>query len=236
MGYDDDYYDMAADEYAQEAYEDELIENAIREQSEDAVRWYLGTYGDSVTARVQAAIGQAEGLIGAGFPSPALVAATTALELMIRFLIIRPLVQGAFLSDEWAALLTERVATGRTVEDRKLLPQVARAWHLDLESLQLPDGRPTWTTIASTLWPLRDRVVHRGDVAIDADATAAIAAAHQLLDEMVTPLAVRLRLSWPGTAWHDVDVQAGNSRLVMTYTPLDAFADIGGTRARTRRA
>jgi hypothetical protein len=46
------------------------------------------------------------------------------------------LVQGAFLSDEWAGILTDRILTGRTAEDRKLVPVLLRQWGLDVTKVR----------------------------------------------------------------------------------------------------
>ena len=54
----------------------------------------------------------AEKLRKAGFNGSALIAGVTAIELIIRFLLLRPLVSGAFLSEEWESILTERIGEG----------------------------------------------------------------------------------------------------------------------------
>jgi hypothetical protein len=121
-------YDFAFDAEA------EAIEEAIRQQSEDGVRAYLGKYGDAAEARVDGCTETARQLLGAGQAAAALVFAASAVELAVRFLILRPLVHGAFLDDEWAELLTARAVGGRSAEDRMLVPQVLRHWGVAVDA------------------------------------------------------------------------------------------------------
>ena len=78
-------------ENAQSEYLSKVIDEDIAEQRADSVRSYLGTYGDAVQERVTRCIADAGRLADAGFPSPAVVAAVTAVELIIRYYILRPL-------------------------------------------------------------------------------------------------------------------------------------------------
>lgn len=113
--------------YEEEAAKEEFIQNALKGISEDGIRGYLGRNGDAIDERVQHCIKQAERLLGEGFPQPAIILATTAIELTVRYFLICPLIQAAFLSEEWAYLLTERIIAARTGEDRKLLPKFLKS-------------------------------------------------------------------------------------------------------------
>ena len=84
--------------YEEEAARDAFIDETLKGISEDGVRSYLGTYGDAVDERVQGCIKQAGELREAGFFQPAVILAATATELIVRFLLIHPLIQAAFLS------------------------------------------------------------------------------------------------------------------------------------------
>jgi hypothetical protein len=88
------------------------------------------------------------------------VLAVTAIELIIRYLLIRPLLQGAFLSDEWASFITQRITSGRSAEDRKLLPKILKAQGIAIEVILRQNGRPLWETIISDVYKKRQRVVH----------------------------------------------------------------------------
>ena len=111
-GWDDYSY------YQDEAAHDAFIQGTLRDISEDSVRSYLGQNGDAVDERVLDCIKQANELHRAGFLQAAVVSATIGIELIVRYLLIQPLIQAAFLSQEWAYLLTQRIASGRTAEDR----------------------------------------------------------------------------------------------------------------------
>src|SRR5712691_13514115 len=108
------------------------FEEDLKEQAKQAVKGYLGQNGDAIDQRVGASLAEASALLKGGYFGPALCSAAIAIELIIRFMLVRPLVQGAFLSDEWAEILTARVATGRTADDRDMVPAVVRQWGLDV--------------------------------------------------------------------------------------------------------
>ena len=108
----DDYdyaYEADQAERAREAYEAQLIDDALRTISTDAAVSYLGRHGDAIDTRVSACIAEARLLLVEGHPGSALALATTGLELMLRFMLVRPLVPGVFLSDEWADILSTRI-------------------------------------------------------------------------------------------------------------------------------
>jgi hypothetical protein len=70
------------------------------------------------------------------------------------------LLQGAFLSDERAKLLSQKVLNGRTAEDRELLPAILRNWKIDITSITLSDGRQLWETIVTRVWQRLNNYVH----------------------------------------------------------------------------
>jgi hypothetical protein len=84
------------------------------------------------------------------------------MELMIRFMLVRPLIQGAFLSDEWADILTARIATGQTARDRELVPGVLRQWGLDVTKIRTEVSKVlVWEFTEAKLFPNRHNYVHR---------------------------------------------------------------------------
>lgn len=155
---DDDWWDYARDEYGAG-----LVADALREQSLEAARWYLATHGDAVDERVQRLLDDARELFAADHFGPALTYAATAAELIVRFLLLRPLIQSAFLSDEWAEILTKRIEQGRSADDRELLPAVARRWDIDLLAVELADGSTVWELVVREMWPTRNRHIHAGE-------------------------------------------------------------------------
>lgn len=142
-------------------YIEEQVREAIDGRPEDSARAYLGTYRDAVTERVQHTIDEAEALLAAGHHGPATSLAATAVELTVRDLVIRPLVQGAFLSDQWAATLTNHILRGAPGEVRRLLPVIATAWGLDLDEVRLADGAGVWGIFTGPVSQARNAFVHR---------------------------------------------------------------------------
>jgi hypothetical protein len=178
--------------YEEEAAQAAFIEDTLKNISEDGVRNYLGTYGDAIDARIQNCMKDARMLMGGDFLQSAVVSAVTAIELTIRFLLLRPLMQAAFLSEEWANLLTQRVASGRTGSDREILPQILRFHDVELNEIQLPSGQPLWKTITESVYAKRNGIVHRAEPATEDDALLAINSADQLRKGVVLPFAKKL--------------------------------------------
>src|SRR2546426_12054904 len=119
-------YDFYDDDY------DVGYERLLEELSEETAKYALGTTGDAIDARVASCLREAEELLASSHPGPALSLAATAGELVIRFLIVRPLVQAAFFSEEWASIIASRIGTGRGSDDRELLPKVLKQWGIDI--------------------------------------------------------------------------------------------------------
>ncbi|TPQ32798.1 hypothetical protein C2U70_20755 [Bradyrhizobium guangdongense] len=215
-GWDDAAY------YEEEAAQAEFIENTLKNISEDGVRNYLGTYGDAVDERISHCMREARMLLTGGFFQSATVSAVTAIELTIRFLLLRPLVQAAFFSEEWANLLTQRVASGRTAGDREILPQILAFHGIDLGKTKLPNGSLLWRTIVEKVYKQRDKIVHRGEATSEDNATLAIQCADSLRNEIVLPYASKLGFTLDKTGcWQRTKTLLSGSR----YNARDPFAD-----------
>jgi len=209
-------------EFSQKEYEADLIREALRSISKDAAKAYLCKYGDAVDTRIIARLGEAKQLLQPNHPGPALALAVTPLEITIRFLLLQPLVQGAFLSDRWAAILAARVATGRTAEDREMLPSILREWGVDLMKIKTASGLQVWPFIVGQLWALRNRFVHRADTVPTDIASQAIASAETFRTEVVGAVAKKLGFTLDATQKWSVINRPGE---VETYETGDPFAD-----------
>jgi hypothetical protein len=213
-GWDDRAY------YEEEAAKEAFIQETLRGISEDGIRGYLGPYGDAIDARVDDSITQAGKLKDAKFYQSSVVMAVTAIELIVRFLLLRPLVQAAFLSDEWAYLLTQRIASGRTAEDRKLLPQILEFQGVEINKLRLKNGKELWDTITTEVYRKRDRIIHAADPASEPDAQLAMACAIQLHNDVVLPIAKKLGFTLEETGcWHEIRTK----NMMTSFTPGDPF-------------
>jgi hypothetical protein len=143
MSYVDDY-----DDYIDVSY-DSVIEELIEGISKDNMQSYLGTYGDAVEERINTCLSLAEKLYKLNYYGSSITVSVTAIEIIIRFMLLRPLIQGAFLSDEWAGILTDRIATGRTAKDKELLPSVVKQLGIDIITVKLRNGQKLWETLYS---------------------------------------------------------------------------------------
>jgi hypothetical protein len=178
--------------YEEELAQAEFIQETLKNISEDGVRNYLGTYGDAVDARIEHCMKEARMLLTGGFFQSSVVSAVTAIELTIRFLLLRPLMQAAFLSEEWASLLTQRIASGRGSGDREILPQILNFHDIDLNEIKLPNGKTLWPTITDVVYSTRNKIVHRAEPVSQDDAILAIQCADVLRSEVVMPYAKKL--------------------------------------------
>lgn len=217
-GWDDESY------YEQEAAQDAFMSNAIRDISEDSVKSYLGCNGDAIGARVQDCVRQARELKDAGYFQSSQVLAVTAIELIVRFLLIRPLLQGAFLSDEWAYFVTQRIASGRSSEDRKLLPKILDVHAINIRTVRLPSGRALWETIVNEAYPKRNRVIHAAESATAEEAQTAIDCAAQIYSEVVLPIAKKLGFTLETTGcWSITSSQNGEISRGTRFVVADPF-------------
>ena len=186
MSSDDDY------DYRQEAAMEAFLEEELRRLAEEPVFGYLAVHGDAIEARVKRCLAQAQALNDSGHHGAALTRAASGIEVTIRFFLARPLVQGAFLSEDWAELLSQKVLSGRTAEDRELLPAILRNWKIDITNVKLTDGTQAWEQIVRRVRPRRNDYVHKADDASAEDVLLAIECLMTLLSQVVDPLATKL--------------------------------------------
>jgi len=183
-----------------EGYEDDLqdewlsnyVEEELRHLAEAPAFDYLAHYGDAIEDRVRNCLTEAHSLRNSGFPGAALVRAAAGIEIAIRFFLARPLLQGAFLSNEWAQLLSNKLLNGRTAEDKELLPAILRNWKIDITSVRLRNGDQLWETVVTRVWQRRNEYVHKGEQVDDHDAELALESLAALLDDVVARVANRL--------------------------------------------
>lgn len=202
----------------------EFIENSVTEIAYDNVRIYLGTYGDAVEERVGQCILEAKKMIELEFWGPSLTLSITAIEITIRFMVLRPLMQGAFLSEEWAEILTKRIATGRSAEDRKLLPAILRQWGVDITTIKTKSNESLWQNIKSLIQKRND-FVHSGEEIKEQEARKGLEAADTLVAEVIVPIAEKFGFSLSETGrWHKIDKydSEGGERHT-SFKPLSPF-------------
>jgi hypothetical protein len=223
MPWDDHYSD-----YERETAMEEFLNEELRRIAEEPVFYYLASYGDAIEARVRRCLDQARNLIEAGFFGAALVRAAAGIEITIRFFLARPLVQGAFLSDDWSQLISQKILNSRTAEDRELLPAILRNWKVDITAVKLPDGSQVWEQIVGNIRRRRNEYVHKADDTSRDEAILAIDCLEALLSQIVDPLARKLGFtrdqtgSWSVVAVHNPP-EFPNLNPPRKFTPRDPF-------------
>lgn len=179
-------------DYLQEEAFNKFLEEQLLEIASSPVFAYLAKHGDAIEERVRCCIEEATALRNAGFFGAALIRSAAAIEISIRFFLARPLLSGAFLSDEWAATLSERILKKRTAEDRELLPAILQNWGIDITKVLLSDKSQVWEQVTKRVWPRRNDYVHKGASIGESDAVLASACLDAILKEVVDPISVLL--------------------------------------------
>ena len=150
-------------EYERQEAEAEYWEKLPKQLHEEAVWSYLGVYGDAIEDRVKRLITTAHEMHKSGFYGPSLTTSVTAIEVMIAYFCLRPMVEGAFLSELWADILAKWVIGVRRKDQSGILVRILKLWDIDIEIVLLPDKKPFWGTLLSLLFNSRNRYVHHGD-------------------------------------------------------------------------
>jgi hypothetical protein len=189
-----------------------------RAEATNRARQYLSMNGASVWQRVDRSQTEARRLHRTS-PGASLVAAVTAGELVVRFLLLRPMVAGLLFNTKLAMRLVREGSTTRTERDRVLLPDACRAWGIDLLSISLPKEQPLWETFRALI-EVRNRYVHRADAIVPEQATGALESVDALIENVVRPFATRLSLDWPPDVW---------SHRGRTHDPVEANFDYMGS-------
>jgi hypothetical protein len=180
----------------------------------------LGTYGDAIDTRLDDIIAQARYARQGGYPRFAVIGAVTAIELITRYLLVEPLLQGAFLSGSWAKILTRHIIQhGKQAIQRNLLPSVLSMYDIKLGELKLSDGSPLWKTFDNVIVPKRNAIVHEGESASPDEADLALECANSFRKEVVAQVAKKMDFDLENNgSWHNhVDAEA------ITYEPKSLF-------------
>jgi hypothetical protein len=176
----------AREEAAREEYEREVGERTLAEIKENSINAYFFYYGDDIEQRIQTRIHAAKELIRSGFFGESLTSAIIAVELTIRWFLLRPLCEAAFISEEVADILVERILPPRTTSaDREILPKILEQWGSNVTSLKLRDGADLWEKLKTEYIPSRNRFVHRGEPVEEEVPFGAVDAAERLLAEAI---------------------------------------------------
>lgn len=204
----------------EEAAEDAFWERVPTDLHEDAVRFYLGANGDAIGARVARLESMATDLLSNKFFGPSIIVSVTALEVMVQYFCVRPIVEGVFLSDLIAFEVARRIFSSRSSDQRNLLVPLLKPWGIDLTKIMLPSGEPLWETIQTPVNKARNGFVHRGDDVPEGDAALAIECIRTFRKEVVLRIAERLEFT--------IDKTGCWSKVIHDPAPGSGF--LGGER------
>jgi hypothetical protein len=211
----------------EEAAEDEFWEKVPQDLHEGAVTAYLGSRGDAIDARTMKLTLLAETLFRNGHHGPSIVASVVALEVMIQYFCVRPIVEGAILSDLVGLEVSKRIVGSRTSDQRQMLSAVLKPWGIELAMLLLPNHQPLWDQIQTVVVKKRDGFVHRGDDVSEEEAKLGIECVRSFREQVVLGLAKRLGFTIAQTGcWSKI---IHKSPVIMGGAPLGGETNYGRT-------
>jgi hypothetical protein len=176
----------------EEAAEDEFWSRVPQDLHEGAVRDYLGFYGDAIEARVSGLRAAAQTLLEERFYGPSIVLSVIALEVMVQYFCVRPIISGALSSELVADEVAEHLFEARAYDHRKLLVALLKPWGVALTSVLLSSGKPLWDAFQSVVMKKRNAFVHRGDEVSAEEASLALDCCSAFKTGVVLKMADRL--------------------------------------------
>ncbi|MCK4644984.1 MAG: hypothetical protein KAU46_01915 [Candidatus Aminicenantes bacterium] len=204
MTWGDVDFEMYMSDVAQEEFEAEIAAKVIADLPLDKIRDYLGTYGDAIESRVNKCVLEAKKLEEIKYYGLSLVRAVTAMEVIIRYFVLRPLLEGAFLADKLAGIIIQRILPNRSYSDRGLLIDLTKHLKIPLTDLKLSDDSKLWATFNEKIVFKRNRVVHRADDIEKKYALLAIECVDIFMLHVIAPIAKKFGMGWPDTrVWHE---------------------------------
>lgn len=228
---DDIMCDMALEEMrieegiqAWEEYEKELIATAIKEFPDENIRSYLGKNGDAIEERVKKCLSEADELLKNNHPGLALAVTVTAIEIIFKYFILRPLFEGTLLTDKLAGILLPRLMPGQAGRCCELLPAVAGSWGIPLTDIKLSNDNNLWDTLKKEVFPKRNAVVHMAEEVTEKSTLLAIDCANVLMKDVVAQMAKKFGLSWHESGvWHQYNYNTEQGAMYGSYEPSDPF-------------
>lgn len=143
---------------------------------------------DQLVKVVVPRLDEAQALQKAGFHGPAVVSASTAIELILELAIVRPFVLPGFLTDDIAQIFVGLIINSPGREQRRMVKQIAKLINVDLDQITTPDGTSLWSYVTRDLPRKRNEIVHDGATATEIEGDRAVRAAEQLLQSLALPM------------------------------------------------
>jgi len=229
MSYDEILHDMYMEEQGCLEYEAQLIDDAIDALPVEKIRSYLGTYGDAIEDRIKRCLDQANKLLKEDYIEASLVISYTAIEMIIRYLIVRPLLEGTFLADQTSEMLLKAIIGRNPSRDLELLPKILNHWDISLTSIELSNGENLWGIFKNKIIRERNNFIH-GAKPVEKDiATVSLECARRFLADVVGPMSIKFGFNWKETGkWNECSIDSKNgNKGKKVYVPQDFFKEEG---------
>ena len=212
-----------------ESYDDgdDIYERVLEGHSRESAKRMLGTIGDSMETRIERSLNQANQLLNLGYAGASIVQTSTGCELFIRFMVLRPLVASAFLSEDWELILTKKIGTGNSSADRRILPAVLAVWGIDVNTIQTNLNVNVWDFIWNNLWDYRNDFVHKGIEPEKENASTALECVKNFKETIVEKIATKLGFTLEATGkWCEIKKtdHLGREMFPETFEPWDPIA------------
>jgi len=197
MSYDEN--DAARDDFyeqiSRELYPDHK-QQAIEEFTADRLRSYY-VKSPGVMRPAVDAVQEAKALLAVGRHSPALGFSASAIELLLKATLLRPVVYGLVHNDALAEIIVQRVI-GRQTDIERYEGLLAGLFHtlakIDLRAICRDGVTLPLLQEAKQFQSLRDKILHQGTHCSPQDAETAFSVAVAVYDKIVAPMLFALGL------------------------------------------
>ena len=192
--YDEEVGTHYLNEFGHELLYPEHYEEAVKEFTSDRLKSYYVNHPD-LAEPAHRSLTYAQSLMPA-HSEAALVFATTAVELAIKVVLLKPIVFGLVHTEGFATFITE-LTTQHTGMERfqALLAEILSQFGgVDLKTLNRANSAKTvWQEIGE-IQTARNKVIHRGEAVDDATAILAVSLASVLLHDVFPRVLQKLEL------------------------------------------
>ena len=123
----------------------------------------------------------------------AIVTFLCGIELLIRFLLLKPLLGGMFLDEDWIFFIEEnKLFCNRTDEEQNLLLKILKKYGLDIEKIEINESKKLWTEL-KIIVKTRNNIVHNGLKALPEDVKKAFLCLESLINYVLKPIYQKLK-------------------------------------------
>lgn len=148
--YWDDAYERHLDDLGEEA-EAERIESLFKqkkqEELDESIGFYLEKSLKEKISIINSLHNEAKKLFNEGYSDASLTIAVTVSEIIIRSLLIKPLIYGAYCFDNIVEAISNFIIErDRLHKDREMLPWLMKIFQINLDEIKMSNASSFWTT------------------------------------------------------------------------------------------